>query len=518
MKKIVRMALCAALACTATTAKAKLQNIEVGGSITILGEYFRNVLGPFGGVRYLPASVAGRPIGTGGAGVVSATAFSFDDRGPGLSLVSQWTRLHVDADFTDDVRAFVEFDSAETWGTNFRDSYIFSANAPQSPFANDVDVYQAYIETNDMFDHPLRLRIGRQELRFGSEWLVGAADDGPAPAWGLSFDAIRATYKSEEFTLDAWWSKLVETSPAEEDGDTDFYGVYGTYKGIEGVDLNLYWLYVRDAIAISDTTAGIIGTSLESVFGVDDYDTTQLHTVGFRAGGAVNNFDFEAEIAYQWGDAGTTGMLYSPLTYGDNDAEYDNFGANLELGYTFSGASWSPRAYAGYTYLGGEDNRGLSFGDWLGTIVNPWHRPEASVSFSRLFSNWAYSGILDGPEFTNAHILRVGLSATPRESIELTFDVAYFLVDEPFDAPITFIPLFPSFMTNENDDELGWELSLGLTYQYSEDLSFSVGWSHLFVGDGLEDGSFNNLNGNDFSGGIGDDDADYFSFETGIEF
>lgn len=73
-------------------------------------------------------------------------------------------------------------------------------------------------------------------------------------------------------------------------------------------------------------------------------------------------------------------------------------------------------------------------------------------------------------------------------------------------------------MTNENDDELGWELSLGLTYQYSEDLSFSVGWSHLFVGDGLEDGSFNNLNGNDFSGGIGDDDADYFSFETGIEF
>jgi len=165
-------------------------------------------------------------------------------------------------------------------------------------------------------------------------------------------------------------------------------------------------------------------------------------------------------------------------------------------------------------------------------IVNPWHRPDASMSFSRLFSNWAYSAILDGTEFSNVHVFRIGASATPTESVELTLDLFYYLADETFDAPVHFdlghtpamyshrVPWLAgfSFWTDENDDDLGWELSLGATYQYSEDLYFAVGWSHLFVEDGLEEGSFNNLNGHDFSGGIGDEDADYFAVETGITF
>jgi hypothetical protein len=57
-----------------------------------------------------------------------------------------------------------------------------------------------------------------------------------------------------------------------------------------------------------------------------------------------------------------------------------------------------------------------------------------------------------------------------------------------------------------------------MTYNYSEDLYFSVGWDHLFVGDGLEEGNFIGGNGLDFAGGSDGDDVDYLYFETGIFF
>ena len=64
----------------------------------------------------------------------------------------------------------------------------------------------------------------------------------------------------------------------------------------------------------------------------------------------------------------------------------------------------------------------------------------------------------------------------------------------------------------------GWEMDLSATYYWSEDLYFSAGWAHLFVGDGLSDGNFVTSNGIEFIGGSDGDDADYFWFETGVSF
>src|SRR5690606_31870040 len=110
---------------------------------------------------------------------------------------------------------------------------------------NDVEVYQAYIEANEMFGYPLRLRIGRQELAFGSEWLVGV-NDAAAFFQGLSFDAVRLTYATDVFSVDAFAAKLADTTPLEQDGDVDFYGVYGSYLGLEDIVIDAYWMWLRD--------------------------------------------------------------------------------------------------------------------------------------------------------------------------------------------------------------------------------------------------------------------------------
>jgi hypothetical protein len=104
--------------------------------------------------------------------------------------------------------------------------------------------------------------------------------------------------------------------------------------------------------------------------------------------------------------------------------------------------------------------------------------------------------------------------------------LTYFESLQDFDSPRHIslgnwdIPISPnrSYRTNANADELGWETDLTLVYEYSEDLSFLVHWSHMFAKQGLEDGQFILWNGLLSSQGSSDDDGDYLEFETRVKF
>jgi len=533
MRKAAMIVMFAALIAMAIPASADLQNAQVGGSIQIRADYYSNYTHHTTPQGVGPAALSGqrviwpnfflpnRPIGTGAFnGVGIASAFAWDDhQSNSLSFVEQRTRLNVKADFTNEVSAFIELDSYDIWGEDFRSNYITGVDN-RAASVDDVEVYQAYIEANEMWGFPLRARIGRQELSFGSEWLVGV-NDTAAFFQGLSFDGLRLTYATDVFSVDAFYTTLAEGGANEEDEDVSFAGIYGSYKGLENITIDAYWLWLRDARSLNDTNFIAPIEWLENIFDLDDYDVTSLHTVGLRGAGTIGAFDFEAEAAYQFGDAGSAGFLFKPFLYGDDDAEYSNWAANLEVGYTFEFA-WTPRVYLGGAYLGGEDERSISFLQWL----NPFDRPESSVSFNRLFSNWEYSEFLENTDLSNAYVIRGGVSVHPTESVEALLAISYFKTLEEFSEPINVsvggfkIPIAPalSFLDTENDDELGWEAGLYVTYHYSEDLSFQVGWAHLFVGDGASDGQFSAGNGLLFNGGVGDDDSDYVFVETKLCF
>lgn len=506
-----------------TPALAELQNVIVGGEIRIRGNYFTNLPTDINkpGLRWPADLLLGRSIGTGEdfnvPGVVGL--FGWDDGENALDFVEHRTRLNVKADFSNQVGAFIEFDAYDTWGEDFRSDYITGADS-LSGTNDDVEIYQSYIEAEEMFGLPLRLRVGRQELSFGSEWLLGV-NDVSSFYFGRSFDAMRLTYAADLFSMDVFGAQLAEGGPIEEDEDVWLYGVYGSYLGLEDIVIDAYWLWLRDARRLSDTNLDWFGEWLEDVVGIDDYDPTNLHTVGVRGAGAIGAFDFEAEFAYQFGDAHQVGFLFRPYEYGDNDAEFDAWAGNLEAGYTFD-IAWQPRVWMGAAYFDGEDNRDISFWEWL----SPFDLPQASVSFNRLFSNWEYTEFFADGEMSNVWLVRGGVQATPTESIELAAVVTYFDSLEEFDAPAHIplgglrIPLAPalSFWTMENDSELGIETGLYATYHYSEDLTFEAGWAHLFVDDGLSDGQYVALNGLGFTGGTSDDDADYLYLETRLAF
>jgi hypothetical protein len=505
----------------------------VGGSIRIRADYYRNWVpdsdavapGVLGANQVIwPAFfLPRRAIGSGpanGPGILSTFAWD-NDNSKNLTAVEQRTRLNVKADFTNSVSAFIELDSYDIWGEDFRSDYITGGDA-RAVSVDDVEIYQAYIEANEMFGMPLRLRIGRQELAFGSQWLVGV-NDVRAFFRGLSFDALRLTYATDQFSVDAFYSILAEGGVGEQDNDVTLAGVYGSYKGLENITLDAYWLWVRDARSLNDTANNAILEFWEDVFNLDDYDATNLHTVGLRGAGTIGALDFEAEAAYQFGDADQVGFLFKPFQYGADNAEFDAYAANLEVGYTLD-VMWSPRIYVGGAYFGGEDNRDLTFWEW----INPYYafHPKSSVSFNRLFSNWEYCEFLENTDLSNAWVARAGVTVHPTESIEVLLAANYFESLEAFDQPryTTIgnfkVPLAPnlSFWTQESDNYLGTMVGLYVTYHYSEDLTFSSGWAHLFVGDGAADGNFTNGNGLLFNGGTNDDDADYVYVETKLCF
>ncbi len=510
-------ALLAMLTCSAGF--AELQNVEVGGSIEIWGSYYTPFYESDDAPERVPASwTRGRPIGLFGT---YSPIRTYNRKGAeGSAFVEQRTTLHVNAEFTENVSSYIEVDSIETWGEDFRSSNYLTGADQRANSSDDVEVYQAYLQMREILGTPLQLRIGRQELVFGSGWLVGN-NYWFNPLTYLSFDALRLTYEGEGFSVDAFASKLNERLRGFGEGDVDFYGVYATCTAVENIAFDAYWLYLRDDAKVQDTAGSPLLEWTEGLLGVDDYGRTQIHTIGLRTAGEWNHFEFEFEAAYQYGDAAGVGVNFPVNRYGDDSAWYNTWAGHFDVSYTFP-VKFEPSIHAGADYYGGEDRRHVDFRDW----VNPFDRPRASVSFNRLFSDSESDWFLDGGALSNCWMAKTGVAAKFTDALETTFDLVYMQVVAPFDTPVLRrigslkLPLgWPlAFVTKNGRRDLGFVASLTAAYQYSDDLSFEAGWSHFFTGGAMEDGAFVDQNGLGFYGGLDDDDADYFWLGTKLSF
>lgn len=510
----------AVLTLLAGVAFAELQQVEIGGEIMIRARwwgraYAGNLYGPsFSGIT--PGNAPGRSMGP--------TAISSRDN---IDFVEQRTRIHVKASFTDSVASFVEFESHDQWGDSFRSDYRNGLDTSSDGLANDdIALYQAYIEMNDVYDMPLRLRIGRQEMELGKGWLI---DDRVTTTIGLAFDEIRLTYAEGPWEIDAWYGTIGAGTIAEEDDHVTFAGTYGTYKVADPLSVSAYWYWIRDGRSINDTNRLAWGEWLEDWAGVDDYDPTNFHTVGTRFFGEYGQWDYDWELAYQFGNADAAGARFTnnpkfglPGVYGDDDADYGFWATDLELGYTFESA-WTPRVSLGGFYFGGEDNRGVSFLEWL----NPFDRPDASIGFNQIFHGEPYLRIFRfSQESGNFWRLYADVEAKPTDAVSVRAEIHYYGIVDPVEWPHSVklgryrFPIAPafSFWTEEASDDLGWAVAFGSKYKYSKDLSFDVRWEHLFQGDGLDEGSFNYPDGFFRGGGSRDDGVDYFHLRATLMF
>lgn len=498
-----------ALVLVAATAAAELQHVTIGGEIRIRARY-RDQFTDGPSPRFVaPASLfPGRALGSG-AGILSRFDFGNDNRSQ--DFLEQRTTLNVTADFTDRIRAFMEMEYYRRWGRDFRSNYITGADFQRSS-AGDVQLIQSYIEANDFLIDDLRLRIGRQQLTLGRGFLISNKS---SSLRSTEFDMIRFTYAPERpYEFDAYWGLLAENSAIEQDEDVTIAGLYGTYHFTDWISGSAYWNLIRDARSINDTNFIAPVEWLEDALGVDNYDPSYLHTIGMRLWGEYGKFDYDFDLGYQFGDADVIGSGFKPFgVYGDDGAEYDNIGLDAELGYNFE-MKHLKRAYLGFALYEGEDNRSISFAEWL----NPFDRPEASVSWNRHFPAWKYSNFFDNVfSFSNFMQVRAGVEYEITDAVSGELGLEYYWADETFDFPWSVdiggyrVPIAPglSFLTDEGSDDLGLVTAVGFRYDYSADLSVRLRWEHLFAGDGIDDIVYSDSNGLLATAGPGKDDKDY---------
>lgn len=228
------------------------------------------------------------------------------------------------------------------------DAFYCGRDEPQLPYQQDrFDLNQGFFDLRVLGEeNPLTLRVGRQELSYGKERLVGVLD------WtnvARRFDGAKLFYHTPAFDIDAFWTKPIvfmykpftsAWNPQIDEGLTrkpdtwheegQFFGVYSTLKQIPKHALDLYFL------GLTDTGNQL---NVNGHFG----DLT-LFTLGSRFGGTIGNFDHDTEVAGQWG------------SWAGDDIKAWMI-AN-DTGYTFKDVPMSPRIGAGVDFATGDRTRG----------------------------------------------------------------------------------------------------------------------------------------------------------------
>jgi len=196
-----------------------------------------------------------------------------------------------------------------------------------APYQDTWNLRLAYVELGDS-EKSTGLRVGRQELAFGSERLLGKSD------WSntsRSFDAVRGTIHRGHFRLDAFAASVVVLH----DGDVGMHragnNLHGLYGGLEdlipGSVIEPYFFW---RLAPAGQTEIGSGGKLDS------------KTIGVRWKGVIRAVDYGLDMVGQTGSEGTNNIRARA--------------SHLVIGYTLADMQFRPRFLAEYNYASGDHN------------------------------------------------------------------------------------------------------------------------------------------------------------------
>ncbi|MCA9551996.1 MAG: alginate export family protein [Myxococcales bacterium] len=195
--------------------------------------------------------------------------------GGSTGRITQRARLGVVAAHPDGWALHVQTQDIRIWGEEADTLGDYSAAG--------FDIHQAYarLPIGDLF----RLTLGRQEISFDNQRLVGAVD------WAQrarAFDAVRGTLSVSGIVADVFYAKLLESDadpdgqiPADREKEADFGGAHASYAFLPGHTAALSYLLLSNRAI----------------------DVTR-HTLGGIASGVVSGIGYSAEFYAQFGKLG----------------------------------------------------------------------------------------------------------------------------------------------------------------------------------------------------------------------
>jgi hypothetical protein len=376
------------------------------------------------------------------------------------------------------------------WITVFgelRDSRTANDERKPHPETDPLDLQQAYVLIGDSGKIPFTLKLGRQELSYGDERLVGASD------WsnlGRVFDAAKLRYENQNFWIDTFVSRVVLPNPSDFDeaNDYDFLsGIYASSKTVvPGNEAQIYLL----ARNVSVKSPNAIGAGLPAF--MTGASARDIYTAGFRVKSLPNEFggwDYDAELAAQLGNVkSSTGARL----------DHEAFAAHVAGGYTWTNFFGKPRAGLEYNFATGDSNPNDGK---HGTFDN------------LLPTNHKFYGYMDFVSWQNIHDGRVTASLKPLKKLTLTSDChAFWLADKnDFFYQVNGAPRGTGGygIHAKAGSYVGSEIDLNATYNVCEAVTVQGGYGHFFRGDYVK---------NSLSTTSGAVDANWFYLQMSLNF
>ena len=362
----------------------------------------------------------------------------------GYNSPCQWFGVYAEGrdsrDLSDDRRAKA--------GTDFK------------PEEDSFDLQQAYVTLGNAKEFPLTAKVGRQELSYGDERLIGGFD------WSnlaRVFDAAKFRLELPDLWVDAFSGRVVIPRDTEFNTPNDydwFSGVYASTRTlIPKQETQLYFL-ARNASAESPAAFTPPPPALFPLVGARD-----IYTAGLRVKslpGQWQGWDYEAELAGQFGryvDAGRS-------------LDQQALAAHVGGGYTFEEVTATPRVGLEYNFSSGDDNP-----------ADGQHG-----TFDNLFpTNHKFYGYMDFFSWQNVHNARLNVSVKPAKGLTLTADYHAFWLADTHDyfyqvngvaRSVGGYGLMPG-----NDSFVGTELDLVASYAVRNYGNLQAGYGHFFRGD-----------------------------------
>lgn len=351
------------------------------------------------------------------------------------------TRLHADLWYQDRFRLFAEM----------LDARAFGLDLPALPIdRNHTDMLNLFadVKLGQFLNGPAYVRVGRQELVYGSQRLISTLD------WAntrRTFQGVKTFWQNPTFNLDAFWVRPMITEPNQFDNwdkNRNFFGLWGTYKAIPGQVFDLYYLGLID-----DRTVSPANINLGNVLQGDSV----LHTVGTRWVGDYERILYELEGMYQFGRR--------------SHLDISAFSIASGVGYQLP-LPMNPQFWLRYDFASGDKN----------------HRDGHSNTFNQLFPfGHYYFGYMDQVGRQNIHDFNAQFTLHPQPWVTFLGQYHRFYLANKRDylynaAGVGII----RDITGQSGSHVGDEIDFLLNFHVARHHDVLLGYSKLFTGEFLK--------------------------------
>ncbi|HRN81793.1 MAG TPA: alginate export family protein [Nitrosomonas europaea] len=351
------------------------------------------------------------------------------------------TRLHADLWYQDQFRLFAEMLDARALGLDL------SALAIDKNHTDMLNLF-ADVKLGQFMDGPAYLRVGRQELLYGSQRLISTLD------WAntrRTFQGVKTFWQTPAFNLDAFWVRPMVTEPNQFDNwdkDRNFVGLWGTYKAIPGQVLDLYYLSLIDNRNVSPANI-TQGNVLQG--------DSVLHTIGARWVGDYERILYELEGMYQFGKR--------------SHLDISAFSIASGVGYQLP-LPMNPQFWLRYDFASGDKN----------------HRDGRSNTFNQLFPfGHYYFGYIDQVGRQNIHDFNAQFTLHPQPWVTFLGQYHRFYLANKRDY------LYNAAgagtirdITGQSGSHIGDEIDFTINFHLSRHQDVLLGYSKLFTGEFLK--------------------------------